>query len=247
MKTIVIIGGSSCIGEECVKLWLANHSYRVILVGRNIEKLTKIQIDLNIRYPSSIVDVLIVNFLKPWMIQKCVQNLAQLYSPDIVLIAQGFLTNQVECQQDLNKIQEMLNINGNSVVLFSECFANFFEKRGSGILAVIGSVAGDRGKKSNYIYGASKGLIERYIEGLQHRFAKTNVYICLIKPGPTNTPMTIELKRKGLQLASPKIVAKEIIKGIRKGSRVIYTPWYWRYIILFLKFLPFFIFNKLEI
>lgn len=79
---------------------------------------------------------------------------------------------------------------------------------GQGVLAVIGSVAGDRGRKSNYVYGAAKGLVSRYMQGLQHRFAGTSVQITLIKPGPTDTPMTSEMKMNGAKLASPVLVCQ---------------------------------------
>lgn len=114
-------------------------------------------------------------------------------------------------------------------------------------MAVIGSVAGDRGRKSNYVYGAAKGLVSRYMQGLQHRFAGTSVQITLIKPGPTDTPMTSEMKMNGAKLASPVLVAKQIINGIEKGRRVIYTPSKWAIIMLIIRHIPNYIFDKMDI
>jgi decaprenylphospho-beta-D-erythro-pentofuranosid-2-ulose 2-reductase len=101
------------------------------------------------------------------------------------------------------------------------------EERNQGTLAIIGSVAGDRGKKSNYVYGAAKGLLARYVQGLQHRFAKSNVKIVLIKPGPTDTPMTAEMKAKGVKMASAEVVAQIIVVGINQGEAIIYAPKKW--------------------
>ena len=98
------------------------------------------------------------------------------------------------------------------------------QKAKMGTLAVISSVAGDRGRKSNYVYGAAKGLVSRYIEGLQHRLANSGVNVILIKPGPTNTPMTAHLKNNGPKLANPKDVAKQIVAGVECGLEVLYVP-----------------------
>ncbi len=121
------------------------------------------------------------------------------------------------------------------------------EKRNYGALALIGSVAGDRGRKSNYVYGAAKGLVTRYAEGLQHRLAKTDVKVILIKPGPTETPMTAALSQQKVKLARVEDVAAQIVKGIKAGKSVIYAPPKWWLIMLILRHLPSGIFNRLEI
>ena len=117
-----------------------------------------------------------------------------------------------------------------------------------GRLAVIGSVAGDRGRKSNYIYGASKALIDRYMQGLQHRIGLlgSNVTATLIKPGPTQTPMTAGISGKG-KMATPEQVAKDIVDGIHANKRVIYTPSKWAIIMMIIRHLPFFILKKMDI
>ena len=116
-----------------------------------------------------------------------------------------------------------------------------------GTVAVIGSVAGDRGRKKNYVYGAAKGLVTRYVQGLQHRLAGTNVKVVLIKPGPTDTPMTKLQKEQGVKLAPVEDVASAIVAGIEKGTAVVYTPKKWWLIMLVIRHLPAFIFNKLNI
>jgi short-subunit dehydrogenase len=119
------------------------------------------------------------------------------------------------------------------------------EKAQQGTLALTGSVAGDRGRKSNYVYGAAKGLVTRYAQGLQHRFAKTPIQIVLIKPGPTATAMTAHLPQRGL--AAADAVAATIVQGIAQGKPVIYAPSKWAVIMMIIIHLPAFIFNKLDI
>ena len=115
-----------------------------------------------------------------------------------------------------------------------------------GIVAV-GSVAGDRGRKSNYVYGSAKGLVARYAQGLQHRLAGTGVKVVLIKPGPTNTPMTAHLKQQGAPLATVEDVARLIVKGINQGKPVVYAPGKWAFIMMVIKHLPRVVFNRMDI
>jgi short-subunit dehydrogenase len=166
---------------------------------------------------------------------------------DIVLIAHGSLPEQIECQSDLMSCRDALEINGLSPVLYAEAFAKQMEKANHGTIALIGSVAGERGRKSNYVYGAAKGLVTRYAQGLQHRFAGSGVKVVLIKPGPTDTPMTAHLKHTGAKLAPVQDVALEIVKAITCGKLVLYTPSKWTLIMMVVRHLPSFIFNKINI
>jgi len=108
-------------------------------------------------------------------------------------------------------------------------------------------VAGDRGRKSNYVYGAAKGLVTRYAQGLQHRLAKSGVKVVLIKPGPTDTPMTAHLKGSGAKLAGADSVARDIVRGMEKGAPVVYAPAKWAVIMMVIRHLPRFVFNKMDI
>jgi hypothetical protein len=114
-------------------------------------------------------------------------------------------------------------------------------------LALIGSVAGDRGRKSNYVYGAAKGMVTRYAQGLQHRFTGSAVKVVLIKPGPTDTPMTTHLKAQGAKLTPVEDVAKGIVNAINREQAVAYVPGKWRLIMSVIRHLPGFVFNKLNI
>jgi len=246
-KRIIIIGATSSIAEHCARLWVTNKSVDLALVGRNAEKLKKLSMDLKVRSPQSTINEIAINFTQVRDINALVDGLASKGTLDLVLIAHGSLPEQQECQRNLNTCADEMLINGVSPVLVSEAFITYMEKNNTGTLAVIGSVAGDRGRKSNYVYGAAKGLVTRYIQGLQHRLASTKVKVVLIKPGPTETPMTAHLKQQGVKLASVEGVAEDIVKGIEKGKPVIYTPSKWMVIMMVIRHLPRFVFNKMDI
>ncbi len=244
-KQIIIVGATSAIAEQCARIWLSEEPTELILIGRDAKKTEALAIDLRLRGLQSEVRVITVDFFDIVTVANLVDKLCADRSPDIVLIAHGALPDQAACQKDLVEVCEALEINGMSPALFAEGFAGHMERHNAGTLALISSVAGDRGRKSNYVYGAAKGLITRYAQGLQHRFAGTNVKVVLIKPGPTATPMTAHLPQQGL--ASSKSVARRIVNAIRKGRPVVYAPGRWAVIMMVIRHLPAAVFNKLDI
>lgn len=246
-KKIVLIGATSAMAEQCARLWAAQDPAEMVLVGRDLSKLQRVATDLAVRSPSTQITSIEADFLDATHIQAVVEQICAQGRVDIVLIAHGSLPSQDDCQNDLNTCREALEINALSPVLFAEAFIRSMQQANRGTLAIIGSVAGDRGRKSNYVYGAAKGLVERYVQGLQHRLAATPVKVVLIKPGPTDTPMTAHLKNTGAKLATVEHVARDIVNGIEKGSSVIYTPRIWAVIMLIIANLPRFIFNKMDI
>ena len=245
-KRIVIIGATSAIAEHCARLWVENTNVDLTLVARNAEKAERVATDLRVRSPQSVIRVLEANFIAPLAIQKLVDEIVAEGIVDTVLIAHGSLPDQDVCQQNLTECNEALTVNSISPVLFAEAFAGHMQKAKLGTLAIIGSVAGDRGRKSNYVYGAAKGLVTRYAQGLQHRLANTGVKVVLIKPGPTETPMTALLKQQG-GLAKVEDVAKVIVSAINQGKPIVYAPAKWALIMMVIRHLPSFVFNKLNI
>ncbi len=244
----MIIGASSAIAEHCARLWAKEGAHSpsdFVLVGRDLTRLQAVADDLRVRSPQSQVSVRQTDFHDPVAIATLASDIAAARRIDIVLIAHGNLPQQRDCEQALTAVRDALRVNGLSPVLFAEAFAAQLERQQQGTLAVIGSVAGDRGRKSNYVYGAAKGLVERYMQGLQHRFAQSAVKVVLIKPGPTATPMTAYLPARGL--ASVDAVARRIVDGIAAGRPVIYAPAKWWLIMMVIRHLPRFIFNKLDI
>lgn len=247
LKKIVIVGATSAMAEHCARLWVQESPKELILAGRDQAKTERVAQDLRVRSPQSEIAVDAINFLDPTNIRDWAEGVTAMRVPDIVLIAHGSLPDQMACQQDLGLCEEALAVNGVSPALFAEAFAEPMQRANSGTLAIIGSVAGDRGRKSNYVYGAAKGLVTRYAQGLQHRLARTNVKVVLIKPGPTDTPMTCDLKRRGAKLASVGDVAQMIVGGIAQGKPVVYAPGKWALIMMVIRHLPGFVFNRMDI
>ena len=246
-RRIVIVGATSGIAEHCARLWVVGTPVDLTLVGRDAGRVEQVAADLRVRNPNSHIRVVQVEFLDPGAIEATVDSIVRQGAVDIVLIAHGSLPDQSNCEAELGACREALEINGVSPVLFAEAFARHLEKSGKSTLALIGSVAGDRGRKSNYIYGAAKGLVTCYAQGLQHRFAGTGVRLVLIKPGPTDTPMTAHLKALGAKLAPVEAVATKIVAAVERGQSVLYVPGKWRLIMLVIRNLPNFIFHKLNI
>lgn len=232
---------------HCARLWVQNAAVDLVLVGRDLSRLERVAQDLKARSADSTVQTLIASFTDASAIQALVTELAAQQVIDVALIAHGSLGDQTASQNDLQRCQQELETNGVSPVLFAEAFAQVMAKADHGTLAVIGSVAGDRGRKSNYVYGAAKGLATRYVQGLQHRFVGTNVKVVLIKPGPTETPMTAALTANGAKMASVQEVAQGIVAAIEKGTPVAYVPGKWWLIMMVIRHLPRFIFNRMNI
>jgi len=247
MRKIVIVGATSGIAHACAKIWVSDlKEVELTLMVRDAVRGEKVAQDLQVRNQNANVKVLLINFEDENLIQKTVDELASNQVLDIVLIAHGALLDQVECEKNLLATNKSLQINGVSPVLFAHEFALHMSKVDRGTLAVIGSVAGDRGRKSNYIYGASKGLIDIFVQGMQHRFARGNFQVSLIKPGPTATAMTEHLKGS-ISLANVDDVAAQIVAGLEKRKSVIYAPAKWALIMWIIRRLPVCVFNRLNI
>ncbi|MDP9123451.1 MAG: SDR family NAD(P)-dependent oxidoreductase [Pseudomonadota bacterium] len=247
MKKIVIVGATSHIAEHCARLWAQGGPAHLVLVGRNLPRLEVIAQDLRVRGGQVVVETRGVDLASPAAIAELVRELEALGAIDIALIAHGSLPDQAACQADLAMAAEALSVNAVSPVLFAEALAGAMQRAGRGALAIIGSVAGDRGRKSNYVYGAAKGLVDRYAQGLQHRLVGTGVTVTLVKPGPTDTPMTAHLKQQGAKLADADAVAKDIVEGIAAGRAEVYTPRKWALIMAVIRNLPRPVFHRMNI
>jgi decaprenylphospho-beta-D-erythro-pentofuranosid-2-ulose 2-reductase len=246
-KRIVIVGATSALAAHCARIWVQRDSVDLTLIGRDSGRVERVAADLMVRSPQSKIRVVQSDFFDTNAIRRTVDDIVTQADVDIVLIAHGCLPQQFECQDKLEVCRNTLEVNGVSPILFAEAFATHMAQTNRGTLALIGSVAGDRGRKSNYVYGAAKGMIARYAQGLQHRFSGTGVKVVLIKPGPTDTPMTAHLKSKGHRMASVESVALKIVDAIDRGLVVAYAPAKWALIMLMIQHLPRAIFNKLSI
>ena len=246
--TIVIVGATSLIAQHCARQWLAEGGVaRMVLMGRDAARLQGVADDLQVRQPGARLEVVAGDVTQAASIAALVQRVIAQSVPDTVLIAHGNLPDQAQCQSDLAGTAEAMAVNGLSPALCAEAFAGAMQPHGHGVIGIIGSVAGDRGRKSNYVYGAAKGLVERYAEGLQHRLAGTGLKVVLVKPGPTDTPMTAHLAARGARLASPEEVARAVVRGMARGTPVVYAPAKWQLIMAVIRHLPRPVFHKLDI
>src|SRR5216683_2361061 len=242
---ILIIGATSAIAYETAKCF-AKDGGEFFLVARSAEKLVDVGNDLKVRGAKRIETyVLDVNELDRHqeMIETAIEALAGL---DMVLIAHGTLGDQEKCQRNVEETLKEFTTNCTSVISLLTILADYFEQQRRGCIAVISSVAGDRGRQSNYVYGAAKGAVSIFLQGLRNRLNKSGVAVVTIKPGFVDTPMTASM-RKGLLFASPRKVGEGIYHAMLKGKEVVYLPWFRRPIMLIIKSIPEPVFKKLSI
>ena len=242
MRTVLIVGATSAIAEATARLFAAEGN-RLCLAGRNAARLEAIAEDLRVRGAAQVETVALdANDFSQH--ESVLSHAAQAMGGlDTVLIAHGTLPDQHACQASVDAALEAITTNALSVIALLTLIANRFEQQGSGTIAVISSVAGDRGRQSNYVYGTAKSAVSTFSQGLRNRLARAGVKVVTIKPGFVDTPMTAAFK-KGALWATPGAVAKRIHKAMTKGEDVVYTPWFWRWIMAIIKAVPESIFKK---
>jgi len=246
MKKILIIGATSAIAEATARIFAARGE-ALFLVARNAERLQAIKADLDVRgavrTATATLDVADVAAQQA-IIDQAERELGGL---DIVLIAHGTLSDQGECEKSVAALRREFEVNALSTMALLTILANTFEARRTGTLAVISSVAGDRGRQSNYVYGAAKATVTAFLSGLRQRLAKSNVDVLTIKPGFVDTPMTANIANKGALWAKPDAVAAGIVRAIDKRRNVVYLPGFWALIMLVIKHIPEPVFKKLKL
>ncbi len=241
---ILILGATSAIAQSIAKIYASSNG-DICLVARNANHLEFIAADLRLRGQGKVITYT-ADFDDVAQHASVLDYAArELPSIDTVIIAYGSLPNQADCERSYADAHQALHTNFLSVVSLLTHLANYFASQQHGTIAVIGSVAGDRGRKSNYVYGAAKGGLSIFLQGLRQRLAKQHINVLTIKPGFVDTPMTQQFK-KGLLWSSPNYVAEKIVRAIAKKRSVIYVPFYWRYIMLIIKAIPERLFSKMN-
>ena len=244
MKRVLIIGATSAIAEECARIWAAK-GYTIHLVARNEQHVQTIAADLKVRGAYKVTtycaDLNVMNRHEELLNVAC----EALGNIEVVLIAHGTLSNQKNCEHSVKETLAEIQTNALSTISLLTLIANRFEAKRNGTICVISSVAGDRGRASNYVYGSAKAMITAFTSGLRQRLNKSNVAVVTIKPGFVDSPMTKEFK-KGLLWTNPDVVAKAIVGAIQNKKAEIYVPLFWRLVICMIKVIPNRIFKRID-
>jgi short-subunit dehydrogenase len=245
MRRILIVGATSAIAEASARLF-ASRGDALFLVGRGESRLQAIAEDLKVR-GAALAETFVLDARAmdrfPALVQNATQRLGGL---DAALIAHGTLSDQAACQRSVELLREEFDINAISVMALCTLLAQQFETEGRGVIAVISSVAGDRGRQSNYVYGSAKAAVTAFTSGLRQRLYPKGVRVLTIKPGFVSTPMTAAFK-KGVLWATPAKVAADIVRAMDRRSSVIYTPWFWRPIMWVIRSVPETVFRRLRL
>jgi decaprenylphospho-beta-D-erythro-pentofuranosid-2-ulose 2-reductase len=238
------MGGTSAIAEQVMRL-LAAHSAGFYITARNKGRLTDIAADLAVRGAIR-VEVESLDVTDAAQLEGIVVRAGEaLGGLDAVLFAAGLLPGQAVATNSAMLVHQVMAVNATSAMVVLSQAADFFERQGQGQIVAIGSVAGDRGRATNYLYGAAKGALEIYLSGLRQRLQGTGVRVLLVKPGFVDTPMTATFD-KGRLWATPERVARDIVRAMDQGRSAIYTPWFWRWIMLVIRHIPERIFVRLK-
>jgi decaprenylphospho-beta-D-erythro-pentofuranosid-2-ulose 2-reductase len=241
---ILLLGATSALAHETAKNF-ARDGADFVLVARSTEKLAAVKNDLKVRGAGEIT-TLLAELDDLTRHQEIIEAALKPFSGlDMALIAYGTLGDQKLSEQSVEETLREFTTNCTSVISLLTLLGNYFEQQRRGCIAVITSVAGDRGRQSNYVYGAAKGAISIFLQGLRHRLARAHVAVVTIKPGPVDTPMTAHL-RKGPLLADPAAVGVGIYQAMRKRKEVVYLPGYWRIIMWIVRSIPEAVFKRLN-
>ncbi len=240
---VLIFGATSAIAQRVARLYAADGA-SFFLVARNAERLSTVAADLRARGAVKAETTSADLAETPLHANLIAEALAALGRFDRVLVAHGTLGDQTLCEQDAAAALREINLNFLSAASLLTHIANAMEKQGGGSVAVIGSVAGDRGRQSNYVYGSAKAGLAAFVQGLRHRMGRHGVNVTLIKPGFVDTPMTGHIAKGGPLWAQPEKVATDIRDAMEQGAAIRYTPWFWRWIMLVIRLVPDTIFRR---
>jgi len=245
MSDILILGATSDIAQA-VCYDYAKKGKNLVLTGRTTESLSSLKSDLEIKYSISVSLYSFDGLLyeqHPLFFQTCIKN----HDIEGVILAYGYLGDQTKGQQTFQEARQIVETNYVSAVSILELFASYFETKKQGFICGISSVAGDRGRQSNYLYGSSKGAFTLYLQGLRNRLFSSNVSVITVKPGFVKTKMTEGLINDSFLVASPEQVSKDILSAIEKNKSTVYTKWLWKYIMFIIRFIPEFLFKRLKL
>ncbi len=238
---LLILGANSDTAYAIAKTFAEKEKAELCLASRDMELLQKKARDLTVRFGVTAKAV--------FFDAKDYRSHESFYEsldpkPDGVVVAFGVLGDQAQAQNDFSQAKDIIETNLLGAVGILEIVSSDFEKRGHGFIIGLSSVAGERGRKSNYLYGAAKGGLTVYLSGLRNRFGKTDIRVMTVLPGFIRSKMTEHLKLPGLLSASPEEIAHDIYRAYKKKKAILYTKWFWKWIMLIIEHIPETVFKK---
>jgi short-subunit dehydrogenase len=240
MTRVLVLGATSAIAQEIARLYAARGA-ALFLVARNAERLQAVADDLRVRGAS--VETAVADLDDSAAHESVLERAAPL---EIVLLAHGILRDAREADRDAAAAEALLRTNLVGPVLLLNRAARDLEAQRRGTIVALSSVAGDRGRGSNSVYGASKAGLSAFLSGLRNRLSPAGVQVVTVKPGFVDTPMTADLPKNPLY-SSPARVARDVVRAVERGRDVVYTPWWWRWIMLAVRLVPERLFKRLSL
>jgi short-subunit dehydrogenase len=242
---VLIVGATSAIATETARAYAA-YGARLFLTGRDAARLDGVAADLRVRGAGAVETAVLDVTDRGRRTEVIEAAWAAFGGLDVALLAHGMLPDQARCQTSVNDALTAVDVNFTSTVALLTPLANRFEAARAGCIAVISSVAGDRGRQSNYVYGCAKGGLDRFLEGLRNRLFRSGVAVVTLKPGFVDTPMTAGM-RQGPLFASARRAGRAVHGAIERRRDVAYIPWFWRPIMAIIRALPEPVFKRLRL
>jgi len=242
---MLVFGACSAITYEALKLF-ANDGVSFFLCDRNENELARLSEDLKVRGAKEVYyaefDALDDNSTA----EAIDASLSRFPDLDSLFISYGTLPDQKLCETDIDEMNRAFKVNFTSTAAILTRMSDHFIRRKHGTIAVISSVAGDRGRESNYVYGSVKSALTAFTSGLRQRLSKSGVQVLTVKPGMVDTPMTVNFK-KGILFSKPEVVGKGIYDALLKGKDILYVPWFWWWVMLIIRNIPERIFKRIKL
>lgn len=243
MSTVLILGAASDMAVAIAKKY-ASQGYAIQLAARNIDRLKALQSDIAIRYNTTCTahEFDAINFSSHQAFFDALP-----VKPDITICVFGYLGENDMARANWAESEKIIHTNYTGAVSILNVVSNYYAAQKKGVIAGISSVAGERGRQSNYIYGSAKAGFTAYLSGLRNRMFHEQVHVVSVQPGFVYTRMTENLTLPPLLTAQPEAVADTVFKAVAKKKNVVYVKWFWRWIMLIIKSIPEFMFKKLKL
>jgi hypothetical protein len=244
MGDVAIFGASSEVGMELGQVF-AKAGFNLMLVSRRCERLLPLKKDIELRYKVR-VSLIELDVLEISAVDQFFREYEEGF-PVVSCICFGYLGNESEARTNFDEFQRILQVNYFCAAYISNCVGRIYHGRGGGCLIGFSSVAGDRGRGSNYMYGSAKAGFSTFLSGLRNHLSGRNVHVMTVKPGFIDTKMTAHLTLPKTLTLSAQEVAMRVFKAYKRKNDVVYIGWYWRYIMFVIRSIPERIFKKLSL